>query len=200
METQRGRADRAAGGGRDGDRGARPRGSDPGTGGARRGSAGTAVSLEAVAPGRRPPRELPRDGITRLGERLRAERQRRGIGVEQVSESTKIRKPYLEALKRHDWDAFPGDVFTRGYLRTYAQYLGLDPEYVLKAYARERRISGVEDPSVSGLDERDAAKAVLARLAQTRGVEPARFGPTAKRIVLVLLGAGVAAVAVWIAL
>src|SRR5262245_64416721 len=88
-----------------------------------------------------------RDGVTPLGGQLRAERERRGAGLEQVSEATKIRTTYLEALEAHDWKALPADVFTRGYVRTYAQYLGLDQEHLLKVYARERRIAGVDGPS-----------------------------------------------------
>ena len=132
-----------------------------------------------------------RDGVTPLGGQLRAERERRGAGLEQVSEATKIRKTYLEALEAHDWTALPADVFTRGYVRTYAEYLGLDPEHLLKVYARERRIAGVDDPSTSD----HADRAVLERLARTRGVETRRIGAKTKWIVLGVGGS--TALAVW---
>jgi len=138
-----------------------------------------------------------RDGVTPLGGQLRAERERRGAVLEQVSEATKIRKTYLEALEARDWKALPADVFTRGYVRTYAQYLGLDHEHLLKVYARERRIAGVNDPSTSERAQRDATRAVLEKLAQTRGVEARRIGTRTKWIVLVLSGFGVTALAVW---
>ena len=134
-----------------------------------------------------------RDGATPLGDRLRAERERRGEVLEQVSEATKIRKPYLEALESHDWKTLPADVFTRGFVRTYAQYLSLDQEHLLKVYARERRIAGVDDPSMS---ERAATRAFLEKLAQARGVEVRRIGTRTRWIVLVLSGSGVAALAV----
>ena len=142
------------------------------------------------------PPQSRRDGVTPLGGQLRAERERRGAVLEQVSEATKIRKTYLEALEAHDWKALPADVFTRGYVRTYAEYLGLDQEHLLKVYTRERRIAGVDDPSTSERAQRDATRAVLERLARTHGVEARRIG-TIKWIVLGLSGSGVAALAVW---
>jgi hypothetical protein len=131
-----------------------------------------------------------------LGQQLRAARERRGAALEQVSEATRIRGPYLEALERHDWQALPAEVFTRGYLRSYADFLGLDQERLLKAYARERRIAGADAP-VHGGDAHDPARAFLERLAKTRGVEVRRFGARSKRIVLGLGGGGVLACALW---
>jgi len=138
-----------------------------------------------------------RDGVTPLGDQLRAERERRGAVLEQVSEATKIRTTYLEALEAHDWKALPADVFTRGYVRTYAQYLGLDEEHLLKLYARERRIAGGDDPSMSERAQDAATRALLKKLAQTRGVGARRIGTRTKWFVLVLCGSGVAALAVW---
>jgi cytoskeleton protein RodZ len=135
-----------------------------------------------------------RDGVTPLGDQLRAERERRGAALDRVSEATKIRKSYLEALEGHDWKALPADVFTRGYVRIYAEYLGLDQEHLIKVYARERRIAGIDDPSTG---ER-ATRALLEKLARTHGMETRRIGTKTKWIVLGLSGGGVAALAVWI--
>ena len=138
-----------------------------------------------------------RDGVTPFGDQLRAERERRGEVLEQVSEATKIRKPYLEALESHNWKALPADVFTRGYVRTYAEYLSLDQEHLLRVYARERRIAGVDNPSMSERGQHAATRAFLEKLAQTRGVEARRIGTRTKWIALVLSGGGVAALAVF---
>ena len=138
-----------------------------------------------------------RDGVTPLGEQLRAARERRGAVLEEVSEATRIRTHYLEALERHDWKALPADVFTRGYLRTYAQYLGLDQEHLLRAYVRERRLAGVDGPATQGRDEPDAARAFLERLAETKGIRVRRFGTRLKWIALGLSAAGIGALAVW---
>ncbi len=144
------------------------------------------------------PSEPPRDRMTRVGDRLRTERERRGILLEQVSESTKIRKQYLEAVERQDWDALPGPVFTRGYVHTYAQYLGMDPKYMMNAYERELRILRAKDPSASAPTEGDLTKAILERLARTEGLELARSWSRNTWIGLCLVGACAGAVAVWI--
>lgn len=156
----------------------------------------TAMSDRTVSPGTHRAHR-GRDGVTPLGEQLRAARERRGDVLEQVSEATRIRTHYLEALERHDWKALPADVFTRGYLRTYAQYLGLDQEHMLRAYVRERRLAGVDGPSTHGRDEPDAARAFLERLAETKGIRVRRFGTKLKWIALGLSGAGIGALAVW---
>jgi hypothetical protein len=135
--------------------------------------------------------------VTPLGDQLRAARERRGELLEQVSDATRIGKVYLNALEDHDWEALPADVFTRGYVRTYAEYLGLDQEHLLKVYARERRIAGVDGPSTSARDEHDAARAFLERLAKTQGVEVRRFGTRIKWIALGVSGSGAGAVVVW---
>jgi hypothetical protein len=132
-----------------------------------------------------------RDGVTPLGDQFRAARERRGKILEQVSEATKIRAPYLEALEGHDWKALPADVFARGYVRTYAEYLGLDPDHLLKVYARERRMAGADDA------QRDADRAFFEKLAKAKGIEARRIGTRTKWIVLGLSGCGVAALAAW---
>ena len=143
------------------------------------------------------PSQSRRDGVTPLGDQLRAERERRGAVLEQVSEATKIRTTYLEALEAHDWNALPADVFTRGYLRSYAEYLGLDQEHLLKVYARERRIAGIDDPSTSERAQHDADRAVLELLARTLDGKTRRNGTRIKWIVLGLSGSGAATLAVW---
>lgn len=61
------------------------------------------------------------------GTRLAEARRRRGQSLEQVAAATRLRRNQLEALERDDLEALPGPVYARGYLRTYAEYLGLDP-------------------------------------------------------------------------
>ncbi len=135
-----------------------------------------------------------RDGVTPFGEQLRAARERRGVELGQVSTATRIRTTYLEALERHDWEVLPADVFTRGYVRSYAEYLGLDPEHLLKLYARERRVAGADSSSMS---EPDAARAFLERLAKTQGVEARRSGAWIKWMAMGLGGSALVALAVW---
>ncbi len=66
-----------------------------------------------------------------LGDRLRQAREAKGLTLEQVEEITKIRRCFLQALELEDYGQLPGEVYVRGFLRNYAQALGLDPEEVV---------------------------------------------------------------------
>src|SRR5512144_2427282 len=73
-----------------------------------------------------------------LPERLYAARERKGVDLYRAERDTKIRARYLGALERGDYKELPGAVYTKGFLRNYALYLGLDPEEVLGQWHRER--------------------------------------------------------------
>lgn len=61
-----------------------------------------------------------------VGLDLRKARQRKGEDLAQIASILKIRKDYLDALEESQFDAMPGRAYTIGFVRTYAQYLGLD--------------------------------------------------------------------------
>jgi cytoskeletal protein RodZ len=63
-----------------------------------------------------------------LGEQLRAARTRKGVSIDEAADATKIRRRYLIALERDDHAGLPGGTYGRVFVRTYASYLGLDPE------------------------------------------------------------------------
>jgi cytoskeletal protein RodZ len=73
-----------------------------------------------------------------LPERLYAARERKGVDLYRAERDTKIRARYLAALERGEYKELPGDVYTKGFLRNYALYLGLDPEEVVGQWRRER--------------------------------------------------------------
>ena len=73
-----------------------------------------------------------------LPDRLAAARERKGVDLFRAERDTKIRSRYLAALERGDYRELPGAVYTKGFLRNYAVYLGLDPEDVLRHWRRER--------------------------------------------------------------
>jgi cytoskeleton protein RodZ len=78
-----------------------------------------------------------------LGEMLRQARLDRGASLADVEQETHIRRKYLEALEAEDYAALPAQVYTRGFIRTYARFVGLDPESTLDLFssgrAREER-------------------------------------------------------------
>ncbi len=73
-----------------------------------------------------------------LPERLTAARERKGVDLYRAERDTKIRARYLAALERGEYGELPGAVYTKGFLRNYALYLGLDPEDVIRQWKRER--------------------------------------------------------------
>ncbi|MEO6836128.1 MAG: helix-turn-helix domain-containing protein [Candidatus Tumulicola sp.] len=70
-----------------------------------------------------------------LGERFRAAREARGLSLSDVSEQIRIRSVYLAAIEEERWSAIGAPVYTRGFLRTYARFLGLDPEEVVTDFS-----------------------------------------------------------------
>jgi cytoskeletal protein RodZ len=84
---------------------------------------------------------------TKLGTVLRTAREARFIDLVRVERDTKIRVRYLTALEQGDYRDLPGSVYTRGFIRNYGLYLGLDPEYLVDLYRLETG-SGVERPTM----------------------------------------------------
>jgi cytoskeleton protein RodZ len=63
--------------------------------------------------------------MTAIGEQLRAAREARGLSLDQVADDTNIAKRYLSAMEEENFSVFPGDPYIIGFLRNYAEYLGL---------------------------------------------------------------------------
>src|SRR5918911_1474779 len=77
-----------------------------------------------------------------IGETLRETRMRRRIDMTEVEAATKIRAKYLRALENEEWDLLPGPTFVKTFLRTYAEYLGLDSRLLVEEYRqRYERVS-----------------------------------------------------------
>lgn len=84
----------------------------------------------------------------KLGEVLRSAREERGVDLARVERDTKIRARYLSALERGAYRELPGAVYTKGFLRNYGSYLGLDTEYLVDLYRLESSAAPVERPTV----------------------------------------------------
>lgn len=69
-----------------------------------------------------------------VGTILRRARNRREIELSEVEAATRIRLRYLRAIEAEEWDVLPGGVYTRGFIRTYASFLGLDGERLAADY------------------------------------------------------------------
>jgi cytoskeletal protein RodZ len=81
------------------------------------------------------------DQAHRLGDVLRAAREGKGVDLQKVERDTKIRERYLSALERGEYRELPGAVYTKGFLRNYGAYLGLDAEYLIDLYRLETTVA-----------------------------------------------------------
>jgi hypothetical protein len=80
-----------------------------------------------------------------IGDQLRETRMRNRIDITDVEAATKIRAKYLRALENEEWDLLPGPTFVKTFLRTYADYLGLDARNLVEEYrARYERPAAQE--------------------------------------------------------
>ncbi|TET92201.1 MAG: helix-turn-helix domain-containing protein [Desulfobacteraceae bacterium] len=71
-----------------------------------------------------------------LGSLLRKAREERHIELDEIFEVTRIRRHNLEALENEEWSKLPSQIFVKGFLRSYAEFLGLDKETIIHHYLR----------------------------------------------------------------
>lgn len=135
--------------------------------------------------------------LASFGEELRREREIRGISLKEIADATKISKRFLEAIERNDHRTLPAPVFTRGFVREYARYLGLSCEEMVNRY----------NFAAAG-DDRIEKSAQLDRLVQPvlpierepakkRGIPPAYARIDRNVYLLLILIAALAGVAWW---
>lgn len=120
----------------------------------------------------------------KLGEVLRAAREAKEIDLIRVERDTKIRERYLSALERGEYRELPGAVYTKGFLRNYGAYLGLDPEYLIDLYRLETSATAAERQVAPS-----PPRPITVRRRRTFVVTP---GAVAAAILTILVGAFVA--------
>lgn len=82
-----------------------------------------------------------------IGETLRAARRQHTRTLADAAAETRIRESYLAALEEEDFAVLGGDVYVKGFLRSYARFLGVDPEPLIAEYRRDHERP--EDPAAS---------------------------------------------------
>ncbi len=93
-----------------------------------------------------------------LGEELRRRREDKGLSLREVSDATHIGSRFLQAIESDNYSILPGGIFNRGFVRSYARYVGLDEEQALVLYNQQLEAQGGEAPrttapSWDGIDE-----------------------------------------------
>lgn len=118
-----------------------------------------------------------------IGGSLREARLKRGLTPAEVQKAIRIRDRYLQALEEERWEVLPGDAYVKGFLRTYADYLGLDGNL----YVDEYNNRFAHDEELPFVPERFARS--RSRLGGGRRLRPV--------IAIGVIAAIVAAVAAW---
>ena len=133
---------------------------------------------------------------TGIGEELRQARIRRGRSIAQAHQATRIARHYLEALEAEDWRRMPAAPFARGFLSSYAQYLGIDDGPLLQRFPFEPSSPGeglqLSDETIESYQAAERSGTPREELRPSR----VHLGPwlAAAVVVLVIIGAVVAVV------
>lgn len=83
-----------------------------------------------------------------MGERLRQAREAKGLSLHEVEQATHIRSVFLQALEEERFADLPSDVYARGFVKTYANFLGLDASDLLRRYRQSAGVAPVETPVI----------------------------------------------------
>jgi cytoskeleton protein RodZ len=121
-----------------------------------------------------------------IGATLREARIRARIDIGEVEMRTKIRAKYLRAIENEEWDLLPGPVYVKSFLRTYAEFLGLDARGLLDEYKRRFELSPDAHARPLAAVKRDREREQRRRARGPRTPRP----PSWAIIALVLVAAG----------
>ena len=72
-----------------------------------------------------------------LGEKLRDAREARGISISEVAEQTRIAPMYIECIENDNYKPLPGGIFNKGFVKSYARFIGMDEQEALNEYSRQ---------------------------------------------------------------
>jgi cytoskeletal protein RodZ len=94
-----------------------------------------------------------------IGASLREARVKRDLAPADVQKALRIRERYLQALEDEQWQLLPGDAYTKGFLRSYADFLGLDgnlyvDEYIARFRTAEERPVALQSLAHGGRERR----------------------------------------------
>ncbi len=136
--------------------------------------------------------------LASFGEELRREREIRGISLKEIADATKISRRFLEAIERNDHKTLPAPVFTRGFVREYARYVGLNIEDMVNRYnfaaSRDDRIE--KPPEVQRYPQ-TPVKDISPKIQPKRGIPPVYARVNLNLLAVAVIAAALAGVAWW---
>ncbi len=89
-----------------------------------------------------------------LGEKLKLAREERGITISEVAEQTRISRLYLESIEKDDYRTLPGGIFNKGFVKSFAKYVGVDEHEALQDYTRIISTQEASEPEHDPLNYR----------------------------------------------
>ncbi len=134
----------------------------------------------------REPRNEGKSQVDSFGERMRREREMRGVSLDDIAEGTKIGTRLLRALEEEQFELLPGGIFNKGFVRAYAKYLGLNEEEAVADYL-EAAGETIPDPRV--IAEQNSSRIDRAG-GDADSARPAGFPIVPVLILLLVIAAG----------
>jgi cytoskeleton protein RodZ len=113
--------------------------------------------------------------VFEIGNSLREARLRQGLDFPEIEQRTKIRGKYLRALEEEQFDLLPGQTYVKGFLRSYAEYLGLDGQLYVDEF-NSRYVTGEEEPVVKPRRAESVGRRGRGRAGESRGIVLALAG------------------------
>jgi cytoskeleton protein RodZ len=96
-----------------------------------------------------------------VGELLKKAREESGKNLKEISNILKIRYDYLHAIEEEDFKKLPEEVYIKGYIREYAEFLNIDPQAAINAYIQQTSPPKVEKPDISEIQPADKKKSKI---------------------------------------
>ena len=107
-----------------------------------------------------------------IGQILKNAREKKGLSIEELEASTRIVAKFIKALENEDFDALPGEIYVKGFIKNLSDKLSLDAEMVLERYNLQRNganseqnliknqksVKKIKEPVVINKDETQAQK------------------------------------------
>jgi cytoskeletal protein RodZ len=84
-----------------------------------------------------------------VGQYLRQQREAKAMSIEEVARATRVPMSSVERLESDQFDELPGEVFVRGFMKSYARAVGIDADDVLARYTASRRVAWVTPLPIS---------------------------------------------------
>lgn len=135
-----------------------------------------------------------------IGDKLRAERERQGLTIQDIAKGTSIRALYIEAIEKGEYGQLPGTVYAKGFIRNYANFLKMDADAVVRQFMEENHpeeVAAAEEAKQQLAEAEEQSKAeAKAKLATGSEYREQVSTPSSRHnnwliaVIVLLVGAG----------